>query len=677
MVFTTTNLFKGIPCPKGEACRLTHCIYAHDDAAQTTADVETTSYTQMQTSKRGRDEPAEPVTKRRKIAYESEEAKPSSRADHIRSQLDHLKSEKHAGSNQSETGSGEPRDPALKPPTSLERPVSPPIPSDKKASTPPTALNGTGNTSTSKPLAKSQFKPQESLNPRMIARDPVGHNKRTIYLKYLHEAMGVLNSQVATSNLPPERTRILHMNQQDLIKLALDEEEKFAREQGSVYANVIKNRIAAYKKMKIDAWIEHLKNTFVDPNAPKQPNVINTGLTTSEELSVLPRLVVTNQKSLAKYGYIIEPPTEEAAAEATAGVESSKHYEQCDRCGNRFQAFPERNEEGMLSTNGPCRYHFARRVFPDRHKGDPVHKEAYFPCCNETVGTAGCTTHQSHVFKPSHAARLAAVTPFINTPKNKKPSNTKSGNKVEAVTFDCEMGYTSFGFELLRLTAVTWPLGEELIDVLVRPRGTIVDLNSRYSGIWPEHWANAVPHEQWENTAPASTSVPDGAAAAPTILPIVPSPEAARELLCSYLTPVTPLIGHGLENDLNAVRLCHPTIVDTILQFPHPKGLPLRFGLKKLSAQYLKRDIQTGGDRGHDSLEDARATGDLARVKVGEVWKNLKTQEWKIEGGKLVSSASKVNQEVERKQREAREKLAQEEGDGNEEEVRGGLDAAG
>ncbi|KAK6400863.1 RNA exonuclease 3, partial [Oleoguttula sp. CCFEE 5521] len=224
-------------------------------------------------------------------------------------------------------------------------------------------------------------------------------------------------------------------------------------------------------------------------------------------------------------------------------------------------------------------------------------------------------------------ARLAAVQPFITTPENLSPARNKQGGVVKAVTFDCEMGYTSRGFEMVRLTAVTWPEGGDLLDILVRPLGTIIDLNSRFSGVWPEHFTNAVPYETWLATpspAPAESQTPSE----PRPLPFVDSPHKARELLCSFLTPTTPLIGHAIENDLNVTRLCHPTVIDTMLLYPHPRGLPFRFGLKMLTKKYLQRDIQTGGDRGHDSLEDAISTGDLVRVKVGLEWKRVRKLGW-------------------------------------------------
>jgi len=253
---------------------------------------------------------------------------------------------------------------------------------------------------------------------------------------------------------------------------------------------------------------------------------------------------------------------------------------------------------------------------------------------------------EHHAFKASSPARLAAVLPFITTPENESPSS----KEINAVSFDCEMGYTTLGLELIRLTAVSWPEGEELVDVLVRPLGIVLDLNSRFSGVWPEHFANAIPYSSIHTTTSQPPTAVDGSAdtTAPP-LPVVSSPQEARNALCAFLTPTTPLIGHAIENDLNVVRLCHPTIIDTVVLFPHPRGLPWRHGLRALSSKHLHRSIQTGGERGHDSAEDARATGDLVRVKVGEKWKVLRATGWRFVDGRLTSPATLKAGEVEAK----------------------------
>ena len=405
-----------------------------------------------------------------------------------------------------------------------------------------------------------------------------------------------------------------------------------AREQGTSYGNVTKLRIAAYRKMKLPEWTEYVKSTFKtdDPKAVKE-KPIDTGLTPEEETLMLPHLVA-DQSKLSTFGFIPVPPTEAAAAEAAAAVEAAKNFEKCERCNATFQVFPDRDEEGKLTSRGPCKHHPNRIMRPHREKGDAssgIVKEAFYPCCNGTQGSIGCAENDDHVFKASSPARMHAILPFIATPENSSPAEDGRGREVKAVTFDCEMGYTVFGLELIRLTAVTWPAGEELLDILVRPLGTVIDLNSRFSGVFPEQFANAIPYDKYTAPAPTPTQKKDNSpATSPTLLPIVESPQHARALLCTFLTPSTPLVGHAIDNDLNAVRLCHPTIVDTIVLYPHPRGLPFRFGLKMLTNKWLDRQIQMGGAMGHDSKEDAVATGDLVRKHVGVRWKLLSAQGW-------------------------------------------------
>lgn len=607
-MFSTTGLFKGIPCPEGERCNIIHCIFSHELRPQAVA-----------VSEQG-------ATKKRKLSEDTEEpAKAPATSVTVSS------GNAANGSNtiiQKKPAVTAP--PLPKIPKTLERPVSPPP-------KPPTAPS---KATPAKPPAK------ESLNPRMIPHDPAGHAKRTLFLKHLHAQMERLNNEVAKSS-HTKRTA-LTMSPDELIKVALDEEEKTARENHKVYANIIKNRVAALKKMAVDEWIAHVLakiRTDLQEVEVKVPPPIDTGLPLELEHIVLPHLI-TDQTHLARYGYVPIPPSDEEIAEAKAGVAASLNYEVCDRCKSRFRVFEERREEdGALTTNGPCKYHWAKPFTPKRDKTDAIKgpKEAIYPCCQELQGTPGCTQCDTHVFKVSEGKRLASILPFINTPENPKPVKGPEGKLPKAVTFDCEMGYTVCGFELIRLTAVSWPEGHCLVDVLVRPQGTILDLNTRWSGVTPEMYSSAVPYEEkvaMDALLPppppgSSTSlVLDGPASGP--LPIVSSPAAARDLLCSFLTPSTPLIGHGIENDLNVTRLCHPTIIDTIILFPHPRGLPFRFGLKMLTNRHLKRDIQMGGAAGHDSLEDARATGHLVRFAVGQRFQRLQREGWTLSDGVLM-----------------------------------------
>ena len=231
----------------------------------------------------------------------------------------------------------------------------------------------------------------------------------------------------------------------------------------------------------------------------------------------------------------------------------------------------------------------------------------------------------------TNGTRLASITPFKLTPDNEDVP------KDMAVCFDCEMAYTVHGLELVRLSAVRWPQGTPLLDFLVRPKGAVLDLNSRFSGVFPEEYTNAAPLLPGKPLHPCEKSEKvstDEEKMSP--LHIVSSPEEARSLLFSRISPTTPLLGHALENDLNAMRIIHPVIIDTAILFPHPRGLPFRCGLQRLAKTHLHRDIQTAGSSGHDSLEDAQATGDLVRWKVEKKWKSLQKDGWKIENGELV-----------------------------------------
>jgi RNA exonuclease 1 len=90
--------------------------------------------------------------------------------------------------------------------------------------------------------------------------------------------------------------------------------------------------------------------------------------------------------------------------------------------------------------------------------------------------------------------------------------------------------------------------------------------------------------------------------------------EHVMELLSASPTPI--LLGHSLESDLRALKICHPACIDTALIYCHPRGRPLKPGLAWLTKKWCGREIQTRGDGGHDPEEDARACLDLLKKKV-------------------------------------------------------------
>lgn len=339
---------------------------------------------------------------------------------------------------------------------------------------------------------------EEGLNPRALrGTAPASHDMRFRLLRALHEQLVRLNTEVANDASDAEESLVL--SAQDLIKKALDIEEDAAAVP-SIYPNMVKNKILVYKRMSVKQWVDErtkevvaikAKEAGLPPPKPVEPPApIESSLTTEQELALLPR-IYTPVGHLTAHGYVNSIPTEKDIASAKAGIAAAKGWELCDRCRTRFQVFPGRREEdGALASNGKCTYHFGKPYFPDRDPKDPkARREKKYRCCGEGLGeSSGCTKSEYHVFKISEVKRLAAVLNFEITPENPSKKGTRP------VCIDGEMGYTVYGLELIRLTATSWPDGASLFDVLVKPVGLVLDLNSRYSGVWPKDFASALPY---------------------------------------------------------------------------------------------------------------------------------------------------------------------------------------
>jgi RNA exonuclease 1 len=79
----------------------------------------------------------------------------------------------------------------------------------------------------------------------------------------------------------------------------------------------------------------------------------------------------------------------------------------------------------------------------------------------------------------------------------------------------------------------------------------------------------------------------------------------------------TIVIGHGLENDLNVLRLIYPRIVDTAILFSENQINPRRKDpLKKLAWNFLSENIQ---GKQHDSLEDAIVPARIVKKHIEKV----------------------------------------------------------
>jgi len=671
MFSASKSLFKNVPCPKQYDCTLPNCIFSHDNATQNGFDgkhhedrpIEAVGqeYDPLQIYDVA-DEAANtagimpsPPAKRRKLAIPEQDIRTEVMVERplISSTLSPVQlgprplqpvvmaSRKRNAAEAMGEDNLTNTDMSIKDTTvtsgdRTSRATGKPASSMKTVSPPPTRSKTTTTSLPAKPVKV------EPLNPRMVSQAPTTYAVRKALLQKLYDQMTALNTQVAIGD---EQYKYLRLTTQELIKMALDEEEKSASNLSSdIYRNAVTQRIQYLKKMPLEKWRELVtvltssggapQATESDSQSKAKSAMLETTLSNQEKVAML-RAIKTSITGLDAYGYVTKKPSTAEIEAATQAVKYAGNFEICERCGTRFQVFPGRDKLGRLTTNGTCRHHWARIRIGQRQKTDRVvgQQEAMYPCCNKPAGSEGCSEAETHVFKVSDPKRLAAVLQFENTPQ--KNDQTKR----PPVAFDCEMAYTTNGMEVIRVTAVSWPDKKELLDVLVRPYGEVLDLNTRFSGISKEQFAEALPYD----AAQAGDLYDDSEnqALESKELRKVESPAAARQLLFDLLAPETPLIGHAIDNDLNVCRIIHPFIIDTVLLFPHPKGLPSKYGLKMLSEVYLNRAIQMGGELGHDSKEDAIATGDLVLYRVVEKWKTMNLQGWKFEQGVLQPPGSK------------------------------------
>jgi RNA exonuclease 1 len=482
-MFTVKGLFSEIQCPYSDQCVLPNCLFSHTATSAPPTKPLPASATTTRPSNVS-EVPDEPQRKRRRLEVRGDAA-PANNSSFV------------------------PKIPAAAAQLSpARRDVSPPPLRRNQRAVKETAQNPASQdiTPKSKPVTPAKVIKAEALNPRMIKSAPAPHDLRFRLVKALHGHVVRLNDELRKDGNKKEQSYV--RSDQELITMVLDMEELVARGKPTIYSNVIKNKILMYKRMDLQGWKDerHLERE-AEENAAKAkagpeppaavtiepPKPVKSSLTPEEELAFLPKLF-TPLDGLEKHGYVTSVPNESEIEKAKQGVEAAKGWEVCDRCKARFQVFPGRREEdGALTSGGKCIHHWGKPYWPERSAIDPKAKrERKYRCCEELLGDSpGCTESDTHVFKITEVKRLATILNFEETPEN----NHVSG---QPVCIDGEMGYTVHGLELIRLTATTWPTGGELLDILVRPVGEVLDLNSRWSGVWPQQMTNAVP---WSSTS--------------------------------------------------------------------------------------------------------------------------------------------------------------------------------
>ncbi|XP_037938416.1 putative uncharacterized protein DDB_G0282133 isoform X3 [Teleopsis dalmanni] len=249
---------------------------------------------------------------------------------------------------------------------------------------------------------------------------------------------------------------------------------------------------------------------------------------------------------------------------------------QCIRCKSEFHV----TESGEYLNCEECVYHWGK--IDNIYVGGEGISHIY-TCCRRDYTDKGCSRNRLHVWSGAVIGINGPYTDYVYTRPNYDPNS-----KTKIYAIDCEMSFTGRGLELTKVSVVGYD-GQLVYEHFVRPKAEIVDYNTRFSGITEE------------NLAYSNKSVKT-------------LPEVQRDLL-KLFDANTLLIGHGLDNDLRALRMVHKNIVDTSVAFPHPSGFPFRRSLKFLTKSWLGRDIQ-GGKTGHDSFEDSLASLELMRWRI-------------------------------------------------------------
>lgn len=239
-------------------------------------------------------------------------------------------------------------------------------------------------------------------------------------------------------------------------------------------------------------------------------------------------------------------------------------YVDCFRCMMKFKRTD-------IKRQVTCKYHPSKKIYN-------FDKKLYeYPCCGETSESVspqrlGCQVFKHHVFKDEGYSLLSKISPFVDTQKIDGDSNV--------ISIDCEMGFTTLGYEMIRLTMIDFFTSQTLFDKIARPIGEIIDLNSEYSGIHEINENNSISYE-----------------------------EILKEILGpKMINKNSILVGHGFENDLNVMRLTHNKCIDTSVMFLR-KG-KYKCALKDLAFRMLGTKIQMGE---HDSAIDAITTMNIVK----------------------------------------------------------------
>ena len=119
--------------------------------------------------------------------------------------------------------------------------------------------------------------------------------------------------------------------------------------------------------------------------------------------------------------------------------------------------------------------------------------------------------------------------------------NISDVGKNKVFGLDCEMCYTTNGFEAIKISVVDYA-GNLVYDSHIKPSAPITDMNTEFHGIQSKDLENKD----------------------------LPNLAKVQQKLQSLIGCDTILCGHSLDSDLKVLKIIHEKIVDTSAIYPHP-----------------------------------------------------------------------------------------------------------
>ncbi|CEP63232.1 RNA exonuclease LALA0_S07e05468g [Lachancea lanzarotensis] len=344
---------------------------------------------------------------------------------------------------------------------------------------------------------------------------------------------------------------------------AVELEGNVARKSGSSQSYRFNSSVLLRDLIKTKGKLEDAGNSGV--RAVSKRSASKATLTKSKVVGLL-ETVLVKEADLVANGYNLGIVDRTSDQPLQLPTDSSYNYISCIRCNSKFDKL-------QILSPATCRFHVQRKRY------NRETREGEYVCCGETTSSTsflalGCKTLPHHVFRAETFDAMATISPFKDTSEISGDSNV--------LALDCEMAFTSLGYEMIRLTIVDFFTSKVVFDSIIKPFGEVIDLNSEFSGVHTIDKANSMTFEEM----------------------------LSQVLDKKMINGNSILIGHGMENDLNVLRLIHRKVIDTAILYPRGK---FKSSLKDLAFEVVSQRIQTGE---HDSSEDAIATMNVLKAKL-------------------------------------------------------------